>query len=100
MSYIRHGTPLRYFKGRSEAYVFYSVGGFVEDYNDEFEDTLTFADLLLGMLLDETKDKKWVDKISKILAKKLNITDKLRKKPLHTLEAFEKEYDRLMKVKK
>ena len=94
------GSPLIYFKGESEAYVFSSVGDFIEDYGDEFEDTSTFADLLLGILLRETKDEKWVDKISKILAKKLNIEDKLRDKPIHSIDDFMKESDKIMKNNK
>ena len=89
-----------FFKGKSKSYVFYSVGDFVEDYGDDFKDTLTFADMLLEILLIETKDKVWVNKISKILSKKLDITDKLRDKPLFDDDDWNKEYKKVIKQDK
>lgn len=78
MSYIRAGHPLRYFKGDSKNYVYPSTGGYVEDYNSDYENNATFCELIEKFVYRATCDKKYSLKIMKILAKKLKIESKLR----------------------
>jgi hypothetical protein len=83
MSYQRYGYPLKYFKtGESESYVFCHVGGYVEDYNDNYEDNKSLIDLVGRIILCETKDEKYAWKMVKVLAKKFDVEDDLRAKPL------------------
>lgn len=78
MSYIRIGHPLKYFKGNSKDYVYPSTDGYVEDYNSDYEDNVTFCELIEKFVFRSTGDKSYSLKIMKILAKKLKIENKLR----------------------
>ena len=85
MSYMRMGCPLKYFKGESKSYVYYDVGNFVEDYNDRYTENASFCELIGTLVSRAThNDEKYARKIMKILAKKLRVSRKLRKKPLTT----------------
>jgi len=79
MSYQRWGYPLEWFKtGESKSYVFCHVDGFVEDYNDTYDDDKSFCELIYRIVLCETEDKKYAEKILRVLAKKLGIEDELK----------------------
>ena len=88
MSYMRMNYPLRYFKGNSKSYVFHCSHhkrkkyDFVEDYNDQYKDNASFCELIGNIVMRETSDEKYSEKIIKILAKKLRVEYKLRKIPL------------------
>lgn len=84
------GHPLDYFKGISSSYVFPTSGNTIEDYGDTYDDDANFADLILNIIQREVKDDAFTWKIASILAKKLNITDKLRDHKL-TYEELETE---------
>lgn len=92
MSYMRIGYPLEYFKGESQSYVFESFGNFVEDYDDKYEDTASFAELLISFLNDITDDKEYVWKIANVLGKKLGI--EVREHKL-TNEEWDEEHDKI-----
>lgn len=119
---MRCGYPLKYFKGNSKSYVF--VGSFptkecmikykkgkklkdpsdyeeyVEDYGDNYRDNASFCELIGTIVGRETNDKEYAEKIMKILAKKLRVEHKLRKKPLTTDQWFDLTHKNLMKFKK
>lgn len=87
MSYIRAGHPLRYFKGESELYVFPDNDGFIEDYESEYNDNASFAELLLNIsrrtfkvdnIMDEEQER-YINKLADVLAKKLNLERKTDK---------------------
>ena len=84
MSYIRSGHELRDFEGVSTSYVFPSGDiqegdkVFVEDYDDTYEDNPTFAQLIINMIRrlfkeEGFEDEEYVEKIKKVLSKKLNV---------------------------
>lgn len=79
MSYQRIGYDLEYFKtGKSKSYVFAHVEGFVQDYNDKYDDTKSLLDLIGRFIECETRDKRYAKKIVRVLAKKLNLEKELR----------------------
>ncbi len=73
MSYIRPGHNLKDFKGESNLYVFYSSGDYVEDYDNDYSDNASFAQLIINIFRREIKDKDYIEKIKGILADKLSI---------------------------
>ena len=80
MSYIRAGHELRYFEGESNSYVFLAGAEnvedyYVEDYDDNYEDDTTFAELLLRFIgrATEWRDEKYLYKIAGVLEKKLGV---------------------------
>ena len=100
MSYIRSGGPLFYFEGESKLYVFPSASkkgkkmiGYIEDYDTEYNDNASFAELIVNIVFRQTNDEKYAWKIAGVLAKKLNI--KRRKHPLTDRE-WEKEWKKLL----
>lgn len=117
MSYMRMGWALEYFKGKTKSYVF--VGGYptkegmkkrkagkkltekdyidvVQDYGDRYKDNASFCELIRTFVSRQTGDEKYADKIMKVLAKKLRVEHKLRKKPL-TFKQHSKEMGKIMK---
>ena len=104
MSYIRSGGPLIYFEGESKLYVFPSASkkgkkmmGYIEDYDTEYNDNASFAELIVNIIFRETNDKEYAWKIAGVLADKLKI--KLREHPL-TDKGWEKEWKKLLKKDK
>lgn len=84
MSYIRPGHALEWFKDVSHEYVFLSAGNpeHVEDYGSKYEHNPSLCELLHNIILRETGDRKYADKMLHVLAKKLGCEDKLRKHQL------------------
>lgn len=72
MSYMRTSYPLKYFKGESKSYVFFD-GYSIMDYGDKYDDDKSFIELIGRIVLRETNDKEYAEKIIKTLAKKMNI---------------------------
>jgi len=121
MSYQRMGYPLTYFEGESKSYVFvssypkkgtlkkYKAGkkfkngdyeGYVEDYKDIYKDNCSFIELIGTIIRRETEDKEYAEKIIKVLAKKLKVEHKLRKKPLTANQWLDLTHKRLVKWRK
>lgn len=83
MSYIRAGHDLRDFKGESNIYVFPSQESekneaFVEDYDVEYVNNASLAQLLINMmrrLFNEEgfTDEKYIQKMIGVLSKKLDV---------------------------
>jgi len=84
MSYIRAGHELRDFEGESTSYVFPSGDSrerdkiFVEDYDDTYEDNPSFAQLIINIIRrffkeEGFEDEEYIEKIKKVLSKKLNV---------------------------
>lgn len=105
MSYMRAGWPLTYFEGESKLYVFSSVKDgypkdkttFVEDYDSEYKDNASLAELLIEFIERATGDKEYAWKMAGVLAKKLKI--KRRKRQLSSKEAIDM-MERLVKADK
>jgi len=93
MSYIRADWPLKYFKGCSKEYVVLSSNSkgkdFIKDYNSNYVDDTTFIELLGTYIYLATKDKKYSEKIIRILAKKLKCKNKLRARKLTDKQIFD-----------
>lgn len=109
MSYMRSGYPLKYFKGKSKSYVFpssYKKGkkwiDYICDYNDKYEDNCSFIELLANIIQDEVKDEEYTFKIVKMLAKKLKVENRLRRrnKPISEEEYFRLAVDDIRKFQK
>jgi hypothetical protein len=88
MSYIRAGHELEDFEGESELYVFWCSGydspDFVEDYDADYEDNASLAQLLLNFIKrslrhDGLVDERYVAKMRGVLAKKLNVKERVTK---------------------
>lgn len=106
MSYIRNGTILKYFKGKSKNYVFQSVTdcdceeksdckhSYVHDYSSEYKDKEILAELLLIFIKRVTKDEEYVKKMSKVLAREIGA--ELRQKPLNDEEVIERTFEGLI----
>lgn len=87
MSYMRIGYPLQWFKeGTTKSYVYSSYDGYVEDYDDRYEDDKSFCELIYSIVLNETDDEKYAEKILRTLAKKLGIDKDLRETEMSTDE--------------
>ena len=80
MSYLRYSTPLSWFRGHSNAYVY--MGSEMVDYDNPYDDLPTLIELIGIIIERECGDKKFATRIVEVLAAKLNVTDKLRKKRL------------------
>ena len=99
MSFMRYGYPLRHFKGETKSYVFPTIfkgKEYIEDYDDTYKDNASFIELIGRYVEEVTKDEKYARKIIEILAKKLRVEYKLRKKPL-TFEQQTKLMEKRMK---
>ena len=59
---MRIGYPLQYFNGKSQSYVYGSVGDYVEDYGDDYEDNCSFIELIGSIVVQETEDLKYSKK--------------------------------------
>jgi hypothetical protein len=80
MSYMREGEPLRCFKGEGDAYIVGTAKGgkpFVEDYGALYEDAVSLADLMARMVMRETGDEDFTNKVVRSLAVKMGIEDYL-----------------------
>lgn len=98
MSYERAGSPLTFFIGYSDAYIFLSAGAegesnFVEDYDYKYDDVLTMLDTIGNIIFSETKDEAYVVKIMEILARKYRVTSQLRGHKI-TFEEWQNEINR------
>lgn len=98
MSFMRCGSPLRYFKtGETEYYVFpgeYKGKEYIEDYDSDYKDDKSFAELIGNFVKSATGNEEYAFKIVKVLAKKFCIEKELRKKPLTIDKWFEKAFKR------
>jgi len=87
MSYMRCDWPLVYFKGYPSEYVFLSGGTkehpetFVEDCGSEYKDNASLCELIGTIIYHHTHDIDYAYKMIKVLARKLRVEHKLRKKP-------------------
>ena len=72
MSYMRCGHELKDFEGESNLYV-YSNGTEIVDYGAEYSCNASFAQLCINMFKREIKDKEYIEKIKRVLAKKLDV---------------------------
>ena len=72
MSYIRCGHELEDFEGESYLYI-YLDGDKINDYHSGYSDNASFAQLCLNMFKIEIKDKEYIEKIKRALAKKLDV---------------------------
>jgi hypothetical protein len=105
MSYMRVGYPLRYFMGLTESYIWRTDDNIVEDYGDNYKNNPSFIELIGRYVKMATKDEKYFMKIMKILATKLDCSDKMRdheltyeenkeeEKMLDNIRLFIKEHD-------
>jgi hypothetical protein len=73
---MRAGYPLEKFKDGESDYVF-NAGDYVEDYGSGYPDTATLLELVYNIMVRETGDKVWCDKILEILAERCGISDRL-----------------------
>lgn len=76
MSYIRAGHELNDFEGDSDLYVFYSVGDYVEDYDADYSDNASLAQLIINIFRREIDDEKYISKMKKVLEEKLDVKSK------------------------
>jgi len=92
MSFMRNGWVSRYFKhSETKSYVFPSApDNKIEDYDDKYEDDKSFIELLARFVELQTKDKDYVWKIVKILAKKLGVEKELRVRPASIMYLLDK----------
>lgn len=91
MSFQRYNYPLIYFDGKSKSYVFptsFKGKDYIEDYGDIYKDNVSFIELIGKYVRMATDNQEYSEKIIKILAKKLRVEHKLRKKPLTDKEFF------------
>ena len=77
MSYIRAGHDLYDFEGESNLYVF-SDKDYIEDYDSDYNDNASFAQLIINIMRREIDDEAYIQKMIKVLSEKLNV--KVRKK--------------------
>jgi hypothetical protein len=99
MAYCRYGSLRDFFFGKSKEYVFLRTDekgetGIMDDGGSKFEDNVDLIDLIGNIILRETDDDDFAEKIAKILAERLGCADKLRSHIL-TFEEWEMitEYD-------
>ena len=102
MSFMRNAWPLKYFKARSEEYVYPTDDGkkaIIEDYGSQYEHKPSLIELLANFILRGTGNEEYTWKMVKILAKDYDVEHLLRKKPA-TWKWISKEMDRLCKETK
>ena len=78
MSYMRGGYPLKWFITNSSYYVFLHNDGYIEDYDELYNDPVSLIELIGTIIERETRDGVYATKMVRILAMRLGVFDKLR----------------------